>query len=185
MRKVFLFNMVSLDGFFEGPDRNINWHHVDAEFNEFAIHQLDETDALLFGRVTYQLMASYWPTLFAREDDPIVAGKMNSLPKFVFSRTLDKVEWENSSLVQGDIAQAVSRLKQQPGQDLALFGSGVLAASLTRMGLIDEFRMMVNPVALGNGRRLFQDLSEPLKLNLIRTRVFASGNVLLVYQPEK
>ena len=100
MRKVILFNMVTLDGFFEGPNREINWHHVDEEFNEFAIDQLDSADGLLFGRVTYEMMASYWPTPAARTNDPIVAGKMNALPKFVFSRTLKKAEWNNTKLVK-------------------------------------------------------------------------------------
>src|SRR5205085_11643140 len=96
MRNVFLFMMVTLDGFFEGPNQEIDWHNVDEEFNEFAIDQLDDVDTLLFGRVTYQLMASYWPTQSAKENDPIVADKMNTVPKIVFSKTLDKAEWNNS-----------------------------------------------------------------------------------------
>src|SRR5215813_13484252 len=120
MRKVFLFNMTTLDGYFEGPNQDISWHNVDEEFNEFAIQQLDEIGTLLFGRVTYQGMASYWPTEFAISDDPEVAGRMNSLPKIVFSRTLDKAEWNNSKLVKdaGRVAEEVLRLKEQPGKDI-------------------------------------------------------------------
>ncbi len=183
MRKLFLFMMVSLDGFFEGPNHDISWHHVDEEFNEFAIKQLDDVDMLLFGRVTFQLMASYWPTPSAIENDPVVANKMNSMPKVVFSRTLDKVEWNNSRLVKDNMADQVSKLKQQPGKDMAIFGSSDLAVSLTQMGLIDECRIMVNPVVLGSGKPLFKGMSDKLNLKLLRTRTFRSGNVLLYYQP--
>ncbi|HEY6541404.1 MAG TPA: dihydrofolate reductase family protein [Ktedonobacteraceae bacterium] len=185
MRKVFLFMMVTLDGFFEGPDHNIDWHNVDEEFNEFAIDQLNEVDALLFGRVTYEGMASYWPTPFALEDDPVVAGKMNAIPKLVFSRTLDKAEWSNSRLVKENIAGEVSQLKQQEGRDLAIFGSANLTMSLLQMGLVDELRLMVNPVVLGKGKPLFEGIHEKLNLKLIKTRAFRSGNVLLYYQPDR
>src|SRR6185295_1195127 len=115
MRKVIFQMMISLDGFFEGPNREIDWHNVDEEFNEYAIDLLDNVDVLLFGRVTYELMANYWPTLSATTDDPIVASKMNSLPKIVFSRTLEKADWNNTRLVKENIAEEVSKLKQQPG----------------------------------------------------------------------
>ena len=183
MRKVFLFMMVTLDGFFEGPNHEIDWHNVDEEFNEFAIEQLDEIDTLLFGRVTYELMASYWPTSFARENDPIVADKMNRIPKLVFSKTLDKAEWENSRLVNEHIAEEVSKLKQQPGKDMAIFGSSDLTVSLLEMGLVDELRIMVNPVVLGSGKSLFHGIRDTVKLKLLRMKTFRSGNVLLYYEP--
>lgn len=185
MRNLFLFMMVTLDGFFEGPDHSIDWHNVDEEFNDFAIDQLDEIDTLLFGRVTYEGMASYWPTPVAIEDDPVVAGKMNAIPKIVFSRTLDRADWSNSRLVKENIAEEISQLKQQPGRDLAIFGSANLTMSLLQMGLVDELRLMVNPVVLGEGKPLFADIHEKLNLKLIKTRVFRSGNVLLCYQPDK
>jgi len=184
MRKVFLFMMVTLDGFFEGPDHEIDWHNVDEEFNEFAIDQLNEVDALLFGRVTYQGMVSYWPTQFAKENDPIIADKMNTIPKFVFSTTLDKVEWSNARLVKEHIAGEVSQLKHEQGRDLAIFGSAKLAVSLLQMGLLDELRIMVNPVVLGNGKPLFTGIHDKVNLKLIKIRTFRSGNVLLYYQPE-
>src|ERR687888_666000 len=123
MRKLFLFNMITLDGFFEGPNQDISWHNTDEEFNEFAIHQLHEIDTLLFGRVTYQIMASYWPTDFAISNDPVVAGLMNSLPKVVFSKTLDRAQWNNARLVRENAAEEVSKIKQGPGKDIAIFGS--------------------------------------------------------------
>ena len=182
MRRVFLFMMVTLDGFFEGPNQDIGWHNVDEEFNEFAIQQLDDVDTLLFGRVTYEGMASYWPTPFAKENDPIVADKMNKVSKLVFSKTLDKAEWDNTRLVREHVAEEISKLKQQPGKDLAIFGSSDLAVSLLQMGLIDELRMMVNPVVLGSGKTLFNGIREKLNLKLLKTRTFRSGNVLLYYQ---
>ena len=183
MRKVILFNMVTLDGFFSGPEGEIDWHNVDQEFNEFAIAQLDTAGGLIFGRVTYELMANYWPTPLAIEDDPVVAAKMNSISKYVFSRSLRSADWENTQLIHRDAGDEIPNLKQQPGGDLFIFGSANLASSLTRQGLIDEYRLMLNPLVLGDGRPLFEGLDERLSLKLIKTKVFASGNVLLTYQP--
>lgn len=183
MRNLFLFMMVTLDGYFEGPNQDIGWHNVDEEFNEFAINQLNELDTLLFGRVTYEGMASYWPTPFAMEDDAIVAEKMNTISKIVFSRTLERADWNNTRLVKEHIAAEVSQIKQQQGGDLAIFGSANLAGSLLQMGLIDELRIMVNPVILGDGKPLFTGIHEKVNLKLLKTRTFRSGNVLLTYQP--
>jgi dihydrofolate reductase len=182
MRKLFAFNMVSLDGFFEGPNHDINWHLVDDEFNQFAVEQTSTVDTILFGRVTYELMASYWPTSAALANDPIVADLMNRLPKIVFSKTLQKVGWNNTRLVKNNIEEEITALKQQPGKDLAIFGSANLLSTLNRMGLIDEYRIMVNPIVLGRGTPLFQRINDPLNLILLKTRTFRSGNVLLYYQ---
>jgi dihydrofolate reductase len=156
---------------------------VNEEFNDFAINQLNDIGMLLFGRVTYEVMASFWPTDFAREDDPIVAEKMNTMPKIVVSRTLEKANWQNTRLVKEHVAEEIAQLKQQPGKDIAVFGSSDLAVSLLEMGLLDELRIMVNPVVLGSGKSLFKGLHERLKLNLLRTQQFQSGNVLLYYEP--
>jgi len=185
MRKVFLFNMTTLDGFFEGSNQDISWHNVDAEFNEFAIDQLKQVDTLLFGRVTYQGMASYWPTELAIGDDPVVAGLMNSLPKIVFSRTLQEAEWSNTRLVNSNVAEEVSKLKQQPGKEIAIFGSSDLAVTLAENGLIDEYRIIINPVFLGKGTPLLKGITDKLNLQLLKSRTFKSGNVLLYYAPEK
>jgi dihydrofolate reductase len=185
MRKLFSFNMVTLDGFFEGPNHDISWHHVDDEFNQFAIEQTSNIGTILFGRVTYELMASYWPTSAAIIDDPIIADLMNNLPKIVFSRTLQKAEWNNTRLVKDHIAEEITRLKGQSGKDLAIFGSANLLSSLIQMDLIDEHRILVNPVVLGSGTPLFQGIKEKLEVKLLKTKIFASGNVLLYYQPAK
>jgi len=185
MRKLILFNMVTVEGFYEGPNGDINWHNVDEEFNEFAIEQLDSVSVILFGRVTYEMMASYWPTPAALSDDPAVAGKMNSMPKIVFSTSLSSADWQNTRLIKENIAEELKQLKQQPGKDLIIFGSGKLAASLTQLGLIDEYRIIIAPVAIGTGNPLFMGVTETLNLNLLKARPFKSGNVLLYYEPAK
>ena len=185
MRKVIFFNLTSLDGYFEGPNRDIYWHNVDEEFNEFAVEQTSSIGVLLFGRVTYQLMASYWPTEAAKRDDPMIAGLMNSLPKIVFSKTLEKVEWDNTKLVKDNFVEDVLKLKQQPGKDIAIFGSSDLAVTFIEYGLIDEFRIMINPLALGSGKPLFQGLKSKLDLKFVKTRTFKSGNVLLYYEVKR
>ncbi|MGA2763993.1 MAG: dihydrofolate reductase family protein [Spirochaetia bacterium] len=181
MRRLFLFNMVTLDGFFAGPKGELDWHNVDKEFNEFAVEQLREIETLVFGRVTYELMAGYWPTPTALKNDPVVAEKMNGLAKLVFSRTLRGVEWSNSRLVKGDPVAEISKLKSQQGKALAIFGSANLAAGLQEAGAIDELRIMVNPVILGSGKPLFRNGNSRLPLKLAGSRAFRSGNVLLTY----
>jgi dihydrofolate reductase len=182
MRKVIFQMMVTLDGYFEGPNREIDWHNVDEEFNEYAVDLLSSVDTLLLGRVTYELMSGYWPTPSATSDDPIVANKMNTLPKIVFSKTLEKAEWENTRLVKENIGEEISKLKQQPGKDLAIFGSSDLALTFIHLNLIDEYRIIVNPVVLGKGKPLFKGIHDRLNLRLLKTKQFRSGNVLLCYQ---
>ena len=185
MKKVIFFMLTTVDGYFEGLNREIDWHNVDEEFNEFAIDQLNSVDTLLFGRVTYELMANYWPTSQAIKTDPIVAGKMNQLQKIVFSQTLDKAEWQNTRLVKENAAAEIAWLKGQSGKNLIILGSSDLAVTLIPGGLIDEYRIMVNPLVLGKGKSLFKGIKDRLKLRLIKTKTFRSGNVLLYYQPEK
>jgi dihydrofolate reductase len=182
MRQLFAFNMVSLDGYFAGPKGELDWHTVDAEFNAFAAEQTGSADMLLFGRVTYEMMAGFWPRPEAIAADPAVAGLMNRLPKLVFSRTLAKAEWNNTRLVKDHVGEEILKLKQQPGRDLALFGSANLLATLMRLNLVDEHRLMVNPVVLGSGQPLFRRSSDRLKLKLVNYRTFKNGNVLLCYQ---
>jgi dihydrofolate reductase len=185
MRKVFLFNMVTLDGFFEGSKREIDWHNVDKEFNEFAIEQLNSTDLLLFGRVTYNLMANYWPTEAAIANDPIIANKMNTISKIVFSKTLKNADWNNTRLIKEHIAEEISNLKHQTGKEIAIFGSSDLVATFMQLSLIDEYRIMINPVILGSGKSLFKGMSDRHNLMLIKTKTFSSGNILLYYRPDR
>jgi dihydrofolate reductase len=181
MRNLFVFNLITLDGFFAGTKGEIDWHNVDEEFNDFSIEQLSQIGTLLFGRVTYDLMYSYWPTPQALNDDPTVAKAMNRIPKVVFSKKLEKVEWENTTLIKENIVEEVKKLKQKPGKDIAIFGSGTIVQLLTDAGLIDEYRLIVNPVILGKGKLLFKDVKK-LRLKLLETKIFKSGNVLLCYR---
>jgi dihydrofolate reductase len=183
MRKLYSFMVVTLDGFYEGPNGEFDWPNVDDEFNEFAISQIDDIDTLLFGRVTYEGMASYWPTPEAVEGDPLVAERMNRIPKVVFSKSLTEATWQNTTLVGDEAAEAVAKLKEEAGKALALFGSPTLTVSLLEQGLVDELRIKVNPVLLGGGKSLFTGLHDRVQLKLTRTTVFSSGNVLLHYQP--
>jgi dihydrofolate reductase len=184
MSKLVLFNLMTVDGFFEGPNREIDWHNVDAEFNEFAIEQLDEAGMLIFGRITYELMAGFWPKPEALEDDPVVARKMNSLPKSVFSKTLDKVEWANTTLITSNIEKYIIQMKRDLTKDIFLFGSSELASELRRLNLIDEYRILINPILLGNGKPLFKAGDRRLNLSLMWIREFRSGNILLCYSPK-
>ncbi|RHX77941.1 dihydrofolate reductase family protein [Leptospira yasudae] len=182
MKKVILQQMISLDGYFEGPQRSIDWHVVDKEFNEYAVDFLNSVDTLLFGRVTYELMAGYWTTADALRDDPIVAAKMNELRKVVYSKTLKKADWNNTKLISSNLIEEIRALKNEPGKDIAIFGSSDLSVPLIDDGLIDELRIFVNPVLLGGGKPLFQGIQQRIKLKLTQTRTFRSGNVLLYYQ---
>jgi dihydrofolate reductase len=186
MRKLVMFNQVSLDGYFSGPHGDISWLGKgvkDAEWEAFAASNARNGGLLLFGRVTYELMASYWPTPLAAEHAPIVAERMNNLPKVVFSRTLRTASWSNTTLVKGDPATEVRKMKGQSGPDVAILGSGSIVAQLAQEGLIDEYQVVVYPVVLGEGRTLFRGITQKPSLRLTKTRAFGNGNVLLCYEP--
>ena len=175
--------VVTLDGYYEGPNGEFDWPNVDDEFYEFAISQLNDIDTLVFGRVTYEGMAGYWPTPAALEDDPAVGERMNAIPKIVFSTTLDRADWQNTTLVKGNAADTISELKRQPGKLLAIFGSPSLTVSLLEQGVVDELRVMVHPILLGAGKSLFTGLTDRVPLTLQTSTIFSSGNVLLCYRP--
>ena len=188
MPKLIVFNHVTLDGYFVDRNGDMRWAHranKDAEFDAFVEENAKGDSVLLFGRITYQLMAGYWPSEAAKRDDPVVAGLMNSLSKVVFSKTLQAVKWENTQLVKGDFIEEIRKLKQRSGKDIGIFGSSDLAVTLVRHGLIDEYRIMVNPVVLGDGKRLLAGIDDKLDLKLFKTKPFKSGNVLLYYEPGK
>jgi dihydrofolate reductase len=177
MRRILVSNLTSLDGFYEGPNDEIDFFVVDQEFLAYAAEMMNSVDTILFGRKTYEHMAAYWPT--APED--VVADKMNSLRKIVFSKTLQKVDWNNSRLVKGELVEEVTRLKQQPGGDMVVLGSATLASQLMQLGLIDEYRVLINPVLIGSGKPLFRGITERIKVKLLATRSLVSGMVILSY----
>lgn len=186
MSKLVSFLMTTLDGYFEGEEPwAIDWHMVDEEFNEFAIKQLDASGCLVFGRATYLGMAQYWPTEEAVTDDAEVATRMNSMPKIVVSRTLEGPEpaWSNTRVLRD--AKDLAPLKEEFEKDLLVLGSSVLTTSLMEDGLLDELRIIINPLLLGKGNSLSSGARHRIPLHLLDTRTFHNGNVLLTYEPKK
>jgi len=192
MRKVILFMMLSVDGYFEGPNHDLSWHNVDKELDRFVIQQMKEVDLIIFGKRTYQTMESYWPQA---QNDPkmskenlIVAWLMNNMNKIVISRTLNKIRehknWKNVKIVHKFDPKEIMRLKKQPGKTIWVGGSN-LALSFIRASLIDEFRFTISPVVIGAGTPIFEGLDRRLKFELIKTRKFRSGNVMQYYRPKK
>ncbi len=175
--------MVSLDGFFEGENGDLSWHNTDEEFNEFAIEQTSGVDIIIFGRKTYEMMASYWPKDFANDENPKeIVDLMNNTPKIVFSKTLEKAEWQNTTVFPEVNPEEIRKLKESSEKDIAVFGSSNLGVNLLEKGLLDEVRIMVNPTVLSKGKRLFEGLNKNMSLKLLDTRTFRNGNVLLKYQ---
>ncbi len=183
MRKILSYTFATLNGFYKGPNEDIGWNVHNTEENEFAEDSLQYGATLLFGRVTYEMMAGFWPTPAARSTMPAVAEGMNRADKIVFSRTLRAANWENTQIIGDNMLDMLKTMKQQPGQDMTLLGSGSILTQLAEHGLIDEYQIMLNPVALGAGTPLFQGLQRRLDLRLSRTRTFKNGNILLCYQP--
>jgi dihydrofolate reductase len=186
MSRLVVFNSISLDGYFTDAKGDMSWAHKrDPEWQAFSAENTRGGGILLFGRVTYDLMRAYWPTPQASKDNPDVAKGMNSLPKVVFSRTLEKASWENTRVVKGDIAAEVRKMKEASGPDLVLMGSGTIVSQLTAARLIDEYQLVLTPIVLGRGRTMFDGVEEKLSLALEKTRPFENGNVVLWYQPAK
>ena len=184
MRKLVVFNHMTLDGFFTDVKGDMSWaHRDDPEWNAFTTENAGGGGELVFGRITYELMAGFWPTAYAIHSMPVVAERMNSLPKVVFSRTLDRASWKNTKLLKGDAAAEMRKLKKRPGPDMVILGSGSIVAHLAQECLIDEYQVVVNPLVLGTGRTMFDGVKDRLALTLTRTRVFGNGNVLLCYEP--
>lgn len=185
MRKLSVFNQVSLDGYFTDAHGDMSWaHRSDPEWDAFVIGNARNADGtLLFGRITYEMMASFWPTPLAKERMPEVAEGMNNLSKVVFSRTLDEATWSNTKLVKTDMLDEVRALKAGAGNGITIMGSGTLVSQLTQARLIDEYQVVVNPIVLGSGRSMFEGVAERLKLTQTQTRPFRNGNVVLTYVP--
>ena len=182
MRKLSVFNHVTLDGYFVDAYGDMSWaHKQDPEWTEFVDNNAKGGGELIFGRVTYELMAGYWPTQLARQNDPVVAERMNGLPKIVFSTTLESPSWPNTTVIHSGLETETRRLKAQAGESMVVFGSGTVVSQLTQAGLVDEYQFVVNPIVLGKGRTMFERVTTKLDLQLTSTRRFANGNLLLNY----
>jgi len=180
MKKLFWQMNVTLDSLMEGPNQELDStaEFEDKDFKRYVAEMLNSIDAILLGRVTYELFAGFWPAATLPE-----ARRMNELQKIVFSRTLETVEWKNSRLVKGNVADEIAKLKSQPGKEIAVFGSADLASTLMRHGLIDEYRIFVNPVVLGSGTPMFKGIKDRIALKLLQATTMSSGVVALYYQP--
>jgi dihydrofolate reductase len=184
MSKLVVYNSMSLDGYFTDANGDMSWAHKrDPEWQAFVTENASGGGQLLFGRVTYDLMASFWPTPLAAQSNPIVVDRMNNLQKYVFSTTLDKASWNNTRLFKGDLATEVRKLKQEPGPNIVIMGSGSVVAQLADAGLIDEYQIVLNPLVVGGGRTLFEGVKRKLPMKLAKSRAFGNGNVVLFYEP--
>lgn len=181
MRKLTAFNFVTLNGFYKDASGTTAWHEHDDEGSRFAGDNMQAGNILLFGRLTYEMMAGFWPSPMARESMPEVAKGMNDAQKIVFSKTLKKADWQNTTIVSDMIAE-VKKLKQTPGHDLTILGSGNIISQLADEGLLDSIQLMIDPIALGSGTPIFSGINKQLNLELTDTKIFKSGAVLLSYQ---
>ena len=184
MRRLAVFNSVSLDGYFVDGNGDMSWvHKNDDEWNAFVAGNASGSGVLVFGRITYEMMASYWPTPIALQNFPTVAKGMNDMQKIVFSRTLDQVSWSNTKLLKGDLPTEIRKMKKEPGPDMVILGSGSIVSQLAQENLIDEYQIALSPIVLGKGRTLFEGMKRKLDFKLTKSRTFRNGSVFLCYEP--
>ena len=188
MSKIITTTWITLDGFIAGPNEEMDWigEIYDEAMGKYEDDLVSSADTLLLGRVTYQSFAGSWPHVpdnpTASEGEKEYARKVNAMRKIVFSRTLEKVEWNNSTLVKEVVPEDIAQLKREPGRDMLIYGSASLVRTLTNFGLIDEYQLLVHPIILGSGKPLFQDIKDRAKLKLVNTKTHPSGVIVLSYQ---
>lgn len=188
MGKLLVFNFITLNGFYKGANEDISWHRHSvegSEESEYGNEGASSGSILLFGRITYDMMASFWPTDMAKEMNPVMAKGMNESEKILFSRTAKTANWSNTKIINSDIGEAVKKLKEESNKQLTILGSGSIVTQLAEKNLIDEFQFMIDPVALGKGTPVFNHISHKLDLQLIDSRIFKSGTVLLTYKTKQ
>ncbi len=181
MGKLGAFLFISLDGYFKGPNEDLSWHNPGPEGLELSVENLSSRSTLIFGKTTYQMMASFWTSATALETMKPVADGMNNNNKIVFSRTLEKADWNNTRLVKENLTEEINRLKQQ-GTTMTILGSGSILTQCAELGILDELQLLVVPVALGKGTAIFNGLKKPFNLKLVSARPFSNGAVLLNYK---
>jgi dihydrofolate reductase len=188
MRKIVMFNLVTADGYFAGAYGSLDWFVADEEFDRVAAELIQRFDTILFGRVTYELFKSYWPNALTdpatSPEDRVIAQKIHDMTKIVFSTSAIDTDWNKTRLLSSVTVEEIERLKADDGGDIVIYGSSIIVQQLTDLGLVDEYQFLVNPLILGAGKPLFKGAGQ-LKLKLIDTRVFDSGNVFLHYQASK
>src|SRR5258707_4189296 len=186
MPRLNMFNSISLDGYFTDANNDLSWAYAGSDedaddFQKFVAGNASGASALVFGRVTYEMMASFWPTSAAAAQMPDVAAGMNRAAKYVFSRSLKKADWAKTTVLNGDPAQEIAKLKRAEGPGLTILGSGSIVKQLASAGLIDDYQLMVCPVILGSGRTLFGGIPDRPRLRLANSRTFKNGKVFLHY----
>jgi dihydrofolate reductase len=180
MSKLTSFTFITINGFFKGRNEDTSWHPHDGEASQFANDASGADHILLFGRKTYEMMASFWPTPMAAELFPIVAENMNKSQKIVCSNTLKKTDWQNTAILKGDVTGQIMRLKQTTKKSITILGSGSLLTQFSDAGLIDQYTIMLDPIALPNGTSIFDGLKNNLELKLLSSRVFEKDGILLL-----
>jgi len=186
MAKLSVFNFVSLDGYYKDANNKTEWHtHGGEEEGKFSEEGAQSGSILIFGRVTYDMMAGFWPSPMAHDMFPKVAAGMNKAEKIVFSKKMKKADWQNTKVISNDIVAEMKKLKKTATHDLTILGSGSIVAQFAEAGLIDTYIFMVDPIAIGNGTSIFKGLKHPLNLKLASSRAFKSGAVLNTYEPQK
>jgi dihydrofolate reductase len=186
-RRLFVSMLVSLDGFIEGPRRELDWFEDgDPQFEEYCAEMLDSVGLALYGRRAYELMVNYWPEAEAHPRSPAdlaFARKMNALPKLVLSRTLQEAAWKNTRILRDKVPETIGALKREPGKPIVAWAGAGLVATLAQAGLVDEYRLIVHPVLLGKGTPLFQGIEERRRLRLTRTTQLGRNLTVLCYEP--
>ena len=188
MRKLIASIFISLDGFMVGPNEDMSWvmDNFNDEMGVYASDLQNSMGVILFGRVTYEIMSKVWP--FQTEESWPGADRMNNVPKMVFTKSLDKVEWgkwDNARLVRDILPEGIEKMKKLPGGNMVIYGSASIVRTFTQLGLIDEYQLLVHPVILGGGKLLFKDIPKSVSLNLINTTRYKNGVVLLCYEPAR
>ncbi|HXD94724.1 MAG TPA: dihydrofolate reductase family protein [Bacteroidia bacterium] len=185
MNKLTSFTFITLNGFFKGQNEDTTWHSHREEAGKFANEASSADNILLFGRKTYEMMASFWPTPMAAELFPIMAKNMNKSEKIVCSKTLKNVDWNNTTILKGDLVEQIKQLKQNAKKNITILGSGSLLTQLSDAGLIDQYTIMLDPVALGKGTSIFEGIQSNLELKLVSSRVFEKDGVVLLNYEKK
>jgi dihydrofolate reductase len=180
MRKLSSFTFLTLNGYYKGENEDTSWHRHGAEEAKYSEESLQPQNVLLFGRTTYEMMNSFWPTEMAAQLFPKVAEGMNKAEKIVFSNTLKMAAWNNTTIRHGDIVEQIRRLKETPGNDLTILGSGSIVTQFSDASLIDHYQIMIDPVAIGRGETLFSGMLHKLDLQLTSSKVFESSGVILL-----
>ncbi|AKP50901.1 dihydrofolate reductase family protein [Cyclobacterium amurskyense] len=184
MAKLTSFTFISLNGFYKGINEDINWHQHGGEEAQYSVESLKSNDTLLFGRVTYEMMKSFWPTQMAYDSFPEVADGMNNSEKIVVSKTLESTDWKNTQIINENLIDRIAELKKTSNKNITLLGSGKILAQLMNANLVDEYQIMIDPIFIEKGEPILDNLKNNIKLELTKSKVFKSGTILLYYKPK-